>query len=259
MRPKVCVLRTDGTNCDAETKYAFELAGGEVCLVHINQLIDGRERLENYEILTIPGGFSYGDDLGPGKILAVELISCLKGQLEEFAASGKLILGIGNGFQVLLKTGLLPGGKIGRLEATLMENEYGDFECRWVDLAVGEGNCIFTKGMGEKIVKMPLAHGQGKFYAAGDMPDILEGSGRVVFRYVDERGKPTMGYPCNPNGSVNSIAGICDATGRILGLMPHPERFVSIEQYPNWRRKGNMVPHGRFIFENAVKYAVSCK
>ncbi|HZK17881.1 MAG TPA: phosphoribosylformylglycinamidine synthase I, partial [Clostridia bacterium] len=235
MRPKVCVLRTDGTNGDEETKFAFELAGAEACLVHINQLKRGREGLENYGMLVIPGGFSYGDDVSSGKILALELMAFLKEELEEFAGSGKPILGIGNGFQVLLKTNLLPGKGFDNRSATLTGNRSGDFECRWVRLVVEESNCVFTKGMENEIVEMQVAHGEGQFFAEGGDLDDLERKGRVVLRYVDGSDTVTTAHPFNPDGSVNSIAGICDETGRIFGMMPYPERFVTTEQHPNWR------------------------
>ncbi|MGQ9823376.1 MAG: phosphoribosylformylglycinamidine synthase I [Desulfotomaculales bacterium] len=254
MRPKVCILRTDGTNCDGETFYAFAKAGGDCRYVHVNQLRNKEEKLANYEILVIPGGFSYGDDVHAGQILAVELTSFLMDQRYEFVASGKPVLGICNGFQVLVRTGILPKRKIGEISAALIKNDSGHFECRWVYLYTEDTNCIFTAGLSGKCLNLPVAHAEGKFYAD---PETLKSIGRkVVFRYAGADGRPTMEYPLNPNGSLEAIAGVCDSTGLVLGLMPHPERFVDFTQHPNWRR-GTIAeePHGLAIFKNAVRYA----
>lgn len=255
MKPRVCILRTDGTNCDRETSYAFERAGGECHMVHVNQLRSGEEKLANYHILALPGGFSYGDDVHSGKVLAVELTSFLKDQLQEFVDAGKPVLGICNGFQVLVRTGLLPSRKMSDIKVTLMHNDSGHFECRWVNLVVEKTPCIFTRGLENKVVSYQAAHGEGKFYADGSMLETIETGGQVVFRYCDLTGQRTLAYPANPNGSLNAIAGICDETGRVLGLMPHPERFVEKTQHPNWRRVGFDSPHGLPLFINAVNYA----
>lgn len=247
-------MRTDGINCDNETFYAFRKAGAEPKLVHVNQLRSGQENLADYQLLVLSGGFSYGDDVHSGKILAVELTSFLKESIQEFINKGKPVLGICNGFQVLVRTGLLPDLKLGQINTTLINNNSGRFECRWVDTRVEKSNCIFTKGMAGSIVSMQSAHGEGKFYTDPEQLKRLEDSSQVVFRYADSQGLPTMNYPENPNGSLNSIAGICDRTGLVLGLMPHPERFVEIHQHPNWRRGGFESPHGLPIFINAVKY-----
>lgn len=253
MKPKVCVLRTDGTNCDLETFYAFEKAGGECLLVHINRLRNKEEKLTDYQILVIPGGFSYGDDVHSGKILAVELTSFLKEQLAEFIAAGKPILGICNGFQVLVRTGILPDGRIGEISAALVGNDSGRFECRWITLLTENTPCIFTEGLAGKCLNLPVAHAEGKFYAGQETLNKI--AGQVVFRYVGENGRPTQDYPLNPNGSLNAIAGLCDPTGLVLGLMPHPERFVEPTQQPNWRRQNpGGEPHGLAIFRNAVRY-----
>lgn len=257
MKPKVCILRTDGTNCDEETAYAFEKVGGRPSLVHVNLLRSGREKLADYQILVIPGGFTYGDDIHSGKILAVELTSFLKEQLENFVDSQKLVLGICNGFQVLVRTGLLPEGKTGNISVTLMSNDSGRFECRWVRMIVEDTHCVFTRGMAGRVVNFQAAHGEGKFYTDRGTLEEIERRGQVVFRYVDSSGNPTTAYPDNPNGSLNAIAGICDRTGRVLGLMPHPERYVELYQHPNWRRndRDHEEPHGLAIFRNAVRYA----
>lgn len=255
-KPRVCILRTDGTNCDQETAYAFNKTGGESHLVHVNQLRSGAEKLSDYQILAVPGGFSYGDDIHSGKVLSVELASFLSDQLRRFVDDGKLVLGICNGFQVLVRTGLLPWGELGTIRAALMENDSGHFECRWTNLFVEPNNCVFTQGLGGTVVQYQAAHGEGKFYTDEATIEKIEQAGQVVFRYVSTTsGQPTQDYPQNPNGSLHAIAGICDKTGRVLGLMPHPERFVEKFHHPNWRRKSLGEPHGLPLFRSAVAYA----
>lgn len=253
-RPRVCVLRTDGTNCDRETYYAFEQAGAECRMVHVNQLRAGQEKLADYQILVIPGGFSYGDDVHSGKILAVELTSYLREQLQSFVDAGKPVLGICNGFQVLVRTGLLPRGRMGQIEAALMPNDSGHFECRWVRLRVEKSPCIFTRELEGQIIDIQVAHGEGKFFARPETLAGLEQNRQVVFRYVDESGRPTQDYPANPNGSPGAIAGICDPRGLVLGLMPHPERCVEPYQHPHWRRAAALPLPCRQIFASAVRY-----
>ncbi len=256
-KPRVCVIRTDGINCDEETFYAFEKAGAVCQMVHVNQLRSGQEILAQFQILALPGGFSYGDDVHSGKILAVELTSFLKEQLNQFNEAGKLIIGICNGFQVLVRTGLLPYRELGRIKTTLMVNDSSHFECRWVNLMVESTHCVFTRRLEGMIMSKQVAHGEGKFYTDPVTLQEIEDRGQVVFRYVGQDCKPTVLYPSNPNGSLNAIAGICDATGRIMGMMPHPERYVEKTQHPNWRRMpGDVVPHGHAIFKNAVEYAL---
>ena len=243
IKPNVCVLKTDGTNCDEETSYAFSKAGGKCRIVHLNQLRSDNDELANYQIIAIPGGFSYGDDIVSGKILALELTSFLKDQLQEFVAAGKLIIGICNGFQVLVRAGLLPFGDIGNMQVTLAHNSSGHFECRWVELWVKDNPCVFTKGIGYAVLQ--IAHGEGRFYAKKNVLAKIEAENLVVMRYFNN----------NPNGSLNSIAGICDPTGRIFGLMPHPERFVELTQHPNWREiPKDTEPMGLKVFKNAVNF-----
>lgn len=245
IRPRVCILRTDGTNCDRETAFAFELCGAQPDFVHVNELRSGLKRLTDYALLAIPGGFSYGDDVLSGKILAVELISRLQDQLQDFVSRGRPVLGICNGFQVLVRTGLLPHVRPGEVSVTLMGNDCGHFVCRWVTLKVEKSPCIFTAGMEGTTISYQIAHAEGKFLAPEPLLDDLEHRGLVVFRYA----------PYNPNGSLRAIAGICDPSGRVMGLMPHPERFVLPTQHPNWRRGTVGEPHGLPIFANAVRYA----
>lgn len=255
--PSVLVLKTDGINCDGEIFNAFQTAGGKPKTVHINELKSGTDKLQNYQILAIPGGFSYGDDVVSGKILALELNSYLGDQINEFTQRQKrLVLGVCNGFQVLVRTGLLPFGTMGEMQATLANNDSGKFECRWINLkAEDKSACVFLEDMKEKTVSYQVAHGEGKFFAPSQNLQRIEDESLVVFRYVDSLGKPTQEYPANPNGSLQAIAGICDPGGRILGLMPHPERFVRKTQHPNWRRIPDLEPQGFPIFQKMVSYA----
>ncbi len=252
MRPPVMILRTDGTNCDVETAHAFEMAGAVPRLVHINQLRSGEEKLSAYKLLALPGGFSYGDDVHSGKVLAVELTSFLRDEIGDFVASGGLVIGICNGFQVLVRTGLLPFGEIGLISATLMVNDSARFECRWVRLRVEESPSVFTRGAAGRVIDLQVAHGEGRFYTDAATMAEIERRGLTAFRYVDTEGRPTRNYPDNPNGSVNAIAGITDPGGRVMGLMPHPERNCLPTHHPNWRRRKGILPEGLFIFENAV-------
>lgn len=256
----VCILQSDGTNCDVELHYAFKKAGGNPQFVHVNELRGKSKSLKDFQILALPGGFSYGDDIASGKILAIELISFLKSEIEKFRDKGGLIIGICNGFQTLVRCGLLPFGKLGVMDATLDRNDSGHFECRWIKLKLEKSKCISLKE-NSQIGWYSVNHGEGKFFANNETIKTIEQLNLVVFRYVDENGKPTQEYPKNPNGSLNAIAGVTDPSGRILGMMPHPEKFVDITQYPNWRRdlpagrQGKIIkPHGLFIFEDMVNY-----
>ena len=253
-RVNVLILRAPGTNCDAETAFAFQQADATTSLVHVNQLIRGEERLSDYQILVSPGGFTYGDDISAGKILANEVRLKLVEDIRKFVVSGGLVLGICNGLQALVKAGILPGlSQEGLPPLTLTANDSGKFECRWVHLAVDKGSpCVFTAGIDS--MYLPVAHGEGKVVAD---PDILPEL-NVVLRYADEHGNTNAGYPHNPNGSVDDIAGICDSTGRIFALMPHPERHIRGTQHPQWTRLGaREYGDGFQIFLNAVKWAQS--
>jgi len=259
---KTLILRTAGTNCDKETAFAFQVAGAETRLVHINELIKNKSLLNEFQILAIPGGFTYGDDIASGKVLANELKSKLKEQILLFIKSGKLIIGICNGFQVLVKMGLLPGinSKVDfSVNATLSLNDSGKFEDRWVHLKNEKlvSKCLWVKDLPE-IVYFPVAHAEGKFIPKNEQVfNKMKKNGQIVFRYSDQLGNEP-GYPGNPNGSVDAIAGICDPTGRILGMMPHPERHISYLQHPNWRRNKKSLKTmgtGIEIFNNGVKFA----
>lgn len=252
--PRICILRSDGTNCDVELFYAFEKFGARAEYVHVNQLRSQEKTLKDFHILALPGGFSYGDDIASGKILAVELVSFLKEELEKFQNRGGVIVGICNGFQTLIRTGLLPFGNLGKMDATLVPNDSGHFECRWVRLKLEKDNKSKFLGGFENIGWYAVNHGEGKFFASSETVKSIEQSGLVVFRYVDENGSPTQKYPDNPNGSINAIAGVIDPSGLVFGMMPHPEKFVDMTQYPNWRREKIKKPHGAFIFEKMINY-----
>lgn len=253
--PKVLVLKTDGINCDEEAMNAFSLAGGNAELVHVNQLRAKERDINDFSIFYLPGGFSYGDYPKSGKRLAIELVSYLADQINEFTQRKKgLVLGVCNGFQVLMRTGLLPFGTMGEMQATLTDNNSGKFECRWINLKIENSASVFLDGKDDPI-SLQVAHGEGKFFAPPQTIQRIEDEKLVVFRYVDASGKLTQKYPANPNGSLNAIAGITDPSGRILGLMPHPERFIRKTQHPNWRRMPDLEPQGLPIFQKMVTYA----
>lgn len=260
-KPIAAILKADGINRDEELAYAFRLTGADTKIIHVNELRNKEEDLKNYHILAIPGGFSYGDDVASGKILALELTSFLSEQLHKFVKrSNTAVLGICNGFQVLIRTGLLPFGRIGEMDATLTNNDSGRFECRWVNLkAELNSQCVFLNNgtiqqFNNGIISYPVAHGEGKFFAKNKTIRTIEQSSLVVFRYVDKNGNSTQKYPDNPNGSLHAIGGICDTTGRVLGLMPHPECFIRREQHPNWRRMKIDKPEGLPLFEDIVSF-----
>ncbi|MBI2442676.1 MAG: phosphoribosylformylglycinamidine synthase I [Candidatus Levybacteria bacterium] len=252
-KPTVCILRSDGTNCDEDLAFAFQLAGAKTEFVHVNELREKSKKLSNFQILALPGGFSYGDDLASGKVLAVELISFFKDDLQTFIDKKGYVLGVCNGFQTLIRTGLLPFNQLGKMSATLTNNDSGHFECRWVKMKAEKSKASYFDDL-DHIMDVSVNHGEGKLFADKQVLDKLEQDGLVVFRYVDAQGKPTMHYPENPNGALRTIAGICDKTGRIFGLMPHPEKFVDITQHPNWRRERFSKPHGQILFERIVDF-----
>ena len=245
---RALILRAPGTNCDVETAFAIEKAGARAFLVHIGELARGEKSLNDYQIVVIPGGFTYGDYLGAGKILANEIRKRLASDLEHFIARGGLVLGICNGFQALVKAGFLPGSANHTQTASITFNDSGKFECRWVHLSVNpDSRCIFTRGLGK--LYMPVAHGEGKFVTDAE---TLKEIDAPIF-YTDENGGKA-GYPWNPNGSVENIAGVSDKSGRVLGLMPHPERHVEPSHHPRWMA-GSDQGSGFGIFVNAVKWA----
>lgn len=254
--PNVCVLKTDGINCEVEMAHAFSVAGGNPEIVHVNQLRDGSKNMRNFGALAVPGGFSNGDDIASGRVLATELTSHLSDQLQEFIADEKPVLGVCNGDQVLMKTGVLPFNELGQQSATLIDNKIGRFECRWVDLAVGRSVCKFAQAedFPDQPIPMQSAHAEGLFYAYPEVISRLYSGGQVVFTYATPDGAAADGYPENPNGSLRNIAGICDPTGLILGMMPHPER--SIEAFHPYRVRTDAARNAALtIFKNIVKFA----
>lgn len=253
---KVIVLRAAGTNCNEETAFAFKHFGAEVDQVHIKRLVTRECSLSDYHILAIPGGFSYGDDIASGRILANELRISLADDIKRFILGGRLMIGICNGFQIMVKAGILPGPlkNNAHQDVTLTLNDSAKFEARWVRLKTG-GKSPWTRGL-ENIISLPVAHGEGKFVARDHaFLKRLESNGQVALRYCDAQGNPGE-YPVNPNGSMGDIAGICDNSGQILGLMPHPERFFRFTQSPSWTRleKTSEYGDGAKIFENGVRY-----
>lgn len=253
MKPAIAIIRTDGINCDEELFYAFKAAGGTPEMVQLNEVIEKKKNMKNYQIVAIPGGFSYGDDVLSGKILANELRNRLKETLSGIIAQKKLIIGICNGFQVLVRTGLLPWPMKPAQDVSLIFNDSGHFECRWIKVKVQKSPCIFTQGLENQVFEMPVAHGEGKLVVKNKaVGKKLFTSHHVAFQYVDENTNTTQAYPVNPNGSFKAIAGLTDATGHILGIMPHPERHTLSHQHPAWRSR--MVQTCIPFFYNAISY-----
>jgi phosphoribosylformylglycinamidine synthase len=259
--PKALILRAPGINRDEDAAAAVELAGGRAERLHVNRVVGGPQRLANYAMLVVPGGFSYGDHLGAGKLLAVDLAHGLGEQLAAFVADGRPVIGICNGFQVLVKAGILPGAPTAKPEAgvdvTLSDNERGRFECRWVTLAADPVSaCVFTRGI-ERPIEVPVAHGEGRVVARdASAVEHLAACGQIALSYVTDQDGDS--YPANPNGSAGNIAGICNASGTVLGLMPHPENAIFPQQHPRWTREPwRSQGDGLAIFRNAIAYAAS--
>jgi phosphoribosylformylglycinamidine synthase len=253
-RPRVLVLRCAGINCNEETAFAFELAGAASDQVHVNRLRESPVLLGRYGAIAIPGGFSYGDDVAAGKILALELAVALGDALRAFVDRGGLVIGICNGFQVLVKTGLLPGRVAGKpVPATLSWNESHRYEDRWVRVRTNASRCVFVEKDGV-VLELPAAHGEGRFLTRTDEESrALETHGHVALRYVAAGGGEAR-YPENPSGSPHGVAGVCDETGRVFGLMPHPERFLFPYQHPRWTRERERTEgDGLSIFRAAVR------
>lgn len=269
---RVLVLRAAGINCDEETMHCWRLAGASPVLTHINEFVESPSMLSDFSIVTIPGGFSYGDDIGAGTILAQRILMTLADPLRDFVEHGGGILGICNGFQVLVKMGLLPGAPFGRDQVTVTYNDSARFEARWVRLEVATDRCPYlTPGectpspttcanpTAHKLIELPVEHAEGRVVTASmEIARRLLDEGHVAVRYVDQGGNHDQ-YPANPNGSVIGIAGLCDVTGRVFGLMPHPDRHFDRTQHPTWTlRSTNDVPDGLRIFQNAVRHWAKC-
>ncbi|HWE96404.1 MAG TPA: phosphoribosylformylglycinamidine synthase I [Tepidisphaeraceae bacterium] len=258
MKPQTLILRTAGTNCDAETAYAFELAGAGCEKVHINRVLQEPSLLDRFQLLAFPGGFSYGDDIAAGRILANQIAHHLRDDLRRFVEAGKPVIGICNGFQVLVKTDLLPGPLAGRSgqTCTLTHNDCGRFIDRWIHLAPRGEKCIWTRGIAP--LELPIAHGEGKFIPPDEAyRKALWDNDQVALTYARPDGSPANGQaPHNPNGSIDDIAGVCDASGLVFGLMPHPERYVDPTQHPSWTRTRPLPARGRGlqVFQNAIAH-----
>jgi phosphoribosylformylglycinamidine synthase len=257
MKPNVLILHATGTNRDIDALQAIELAGGQPEIVHLNQLRLGQKHLADYQMLVLPGGFSYADALGAGRLLALDLKIYFAEQVTEFIAKGRPVIGICNGFQALVKSGILPAlNKATQTpDATLTFNARGHFECRWVHLAPRSQNCLWTRGLDQDIF-CPIAHGEGNFTLSN--PETLHElahNDQIALVYTQPDGTPAQGdYPANPNGSIADIAGICNPTGNVLGLMPHPENHIFAHQNP-WASRGILEGSGLPLFTNGVNYA----
>ncbi len=265
VKPKILVITGYGINCEEETAKCFNWSGGESKIVHINDLINGSKKLEEYQILAFPGGFSYGDDTGSGNAFANKIRNNIQDDLLNFAKEDKLIIGLCNGFQILANLGLVPAtnDKYGERQAALMHNSTARHECRWVYLKNTSKKCIWTKDI--DIMHVPISHGEGNFYTPDETLKKLQENDQIVFQYVKEDSSPAnKEFPHNPNGSMEDIAAICDPSGRTFGMMPHPERFNSFTNEDGWElkkeiliRKGKDLPkkgQGLKIFENAINY-----
>ena len=260
MTPLALILRTAGTNCDRELAHAFELAGAATEAVHLSTLVDDPARLERYDLIGFPGGFSYGDDIAAGRILANRLRHRLAGPLQQCLARGVPMIGVCNGFQAIVKLGLLPfpdDMTAARQSATLADNNCGRFIDRWVGMHAEESSvCVWTKGLGD--FDLPIAHGEGRFVpATAEVLQTLRERGQVALRYRAFAGDEGAGA-ANPNGSVDDIAGVCDPSGLVLGLMPHPERHTHLTHHPHWTRRPraerDAEPAGLRFFRNAVEH-----
>jgi phosphoribosylformylglycinamidine synthase len=256
--PRILVLHANGTNRDREAALACQLAGGQPDIVHINQLLHGERNVLDYQMLVLPGGFSYGDDLGAGTLWALDMRHRLHTAINAFVEQGRPVLGICNGFQTLVKAGVLPGGSIALPDGlvrpvTLTDNECGHFECRWVYLRPkGDSPCLFTRGLQDELILCPVAHGEGRFIAFDrNVLTALHNERLIALTYSDESGIRAP-YPANPNGSHANIAGLCNRQGNVLGLMPHPEDHIFPWQHPRWHR-GERGRLGLSLFINGVQ------
>ncbi len=258
MKPKALILQAHGTNRDYDVAEALSLAGADPECVPLNHLRAGKKHLSDYQMLILAGGFSYADALGAGKLLAIDLNTYFTDEISVFVSAGKPVIGICNGFQALVKSGILPHGnqesQIDR-QITLTFNADGHFECRWVTLKPVSQTCIWTRDLPE-LIECPIAHGEGNFQTTKLFPlTSFIANDQIALTYIHADSSPADGkYPANPNGSVLDIAGICNPQGNVLGLMPHPENHIHSFQHPNWTR--GMTKHsGLALFQNGVKYA----
>lgn len=260
MKPKTLILRNAGVNCDQETAYAFTLAGADVEIIHLNRILENPSIMDGFGILALPGGFSHGDDIAAGKIFANQIHNHLADAFRKFVSAGKPIIGICNGFQVLVKTDLLPGpiGGMTGQTATLAHNDCRSFVDRWIHMNTpANSKCIWTQGISQ--IDLPIAHGEGKFIPASKaVQQALHDNGQIALFYAKPDGAPAKGKtPHNPNGSTDDIAGVCDPSGLVFGLMPHPERYVDPTQHPAWTSQSPLPTQGAGlqVFINAVNHA----
>jgi phosphoribosylformylglycinamidine synthase len=268
--PKALILLATGTNRDLDVAHALTLAGAQPEIVPLNHLRQTQKGWSAYQMLVLAGGFSYADALGAGKLLALDLQSYFTDEVRAFVAQGKPVIGICNGFQALVKAGILPGGQPAAPQqaapqeagpqpagprATLTFNQRGRFECRWVTLSPASQTCLWTRGLSEPIY-CPVAHGEGRFVTGGESDlQALRAGEQIALRYALPGGAPAAGaYPHNPNGSVEDIAGVCNPQGNVLGLMPHPENHILYYQHPRWTR-GERGGAGLALFANGVRCA----
>lgn len=262
MKPKAMIIMATGTNRDLDVCQALEMAGAQVEIVPLNRLRNGDRRFSDYQLLVLPGGFSYADALGAGKLLAMDLKVYFADAMDamyEFIQQGKPVIGICNGFQALVKAGLLPGLSAGSKgqQATLTFNAGGHFECRWVTLHASSNVCIWTRGLAEDIY-CPVAHGEGNFMPSNqEILTQMQANDQIALVYCQGDGRSAAGhYPYNPNGSILDIAGICNPQGNVLGLMPHPENHIFASQHPR-RTRGEKNGSGLSLFINGVRFAAS--
>ncbi|MEJ2245523.1 MAG: phosphoribosylformylglycinamidine synthase subunit PurQ [Acidobacteriota bacterium] len=258
----VLIITGYGLNCEDETRYAWELAGARPRCVHFNDLLENPAQLRDFSALMFIGGFSYGDHMTSGHVFALRAKHRMSGELEKFIGAGNMIMGVCNGFQIMVKLGLLPGFDKDYFtqKLSIMQNDCGTFQNRWVRLGFeSDSPCIFTRGLGP--IPLPVRHGEGKVFTLDKtLLERLESSGCVACRYIHpETGESTQSFPYNPNGSLNAIAGLCDPTGRIFGMMPHPEAYLYPENHPHWevRKQNETLPEhglGLSLFRNAVKH-----
>jgi phosphoribosylformylglycinamidine synthase len=262
MTPRILIITGYGLNCEAESKHAWELARAQPELVHFNDLVAAPARLREFSALMFIGGFSYGDHMGSGHVFALRVKHRLRDELQAFIAAGKLVLGVCNGFQIMVKLGLLPGldGDYFTQRIALMQNDCGAFQNFWVPLRFEASSpCVFTRGLDR--MDLPIRHGEGKIFTTDrGVLDRIEAAGCVACRYADPAtGEAARQFPHNPNGSLHAIAGLCDPSGRVFGLMPHPEACLYPENHPAWGRPERREPVDRHgaglrIFSNAVAY-----
>ena len=261
MKPKILIITGYGVNCEAESAHAWNLAGAEAVQVHINDLIEKPEQMRDFQGMMFIGGFSYGDHMTSGHVFALRVKHHLREELQKFIDDEKIIMGVCNGFQTMTKIGLLPGfdGEYFDPKISLMQNDCGHFQNFWVNLKFETVSpCIFTEGLGH--MPLPIRHGEGKIFTTDPTTiERIEELGCAAVRYAGDDGESTMDFPANPNGSLNAIAGLCDPTGRIFGMMPHPEAYLFPENHPNWDKQklAGTLPSqglGLKLFENGVKF-----